>query len=155
MKVVLKEDVRALGRRGEVKEVAVGYARNYLLPRQLAVEATPGNLKLWEAQRQHQAELQLQEESEARALAQRCDGQQLVFQMKSGEQGRLFGSITAKEIIERLQQSLDVTIDKRKLQLDEPLKTVGEHPVKLHLYKGVIATLNITIMAEPPVTDNN
>ena len=147
MKVILKQDVRALGKKGEVKEVADGYARNFLFPRELALEATPGNLKALAAVKEGAAKKELQNETEARALAQKLEALTIDFKAKTGEGGRLFGSITGKDIADRIQQLTRIELDKRKIELDEAIKTLGAHQIKLHIYKGV--TVTVTVKVDP------
>ncbi|HBL36325.1 MAG TPA: 50S ribosomal protein L9 [Firmicutes bacterium] len=148
MEVILLSDVKALGKKGELKEVSAGYARNFLFPKQLAVEATPGNLKQLkeeQARRKHKA---AQDEETARELAAKLGGLTLTFQTKAGEGGKLFGSITGKDIVEQIQQKTKLEIDKKQLNLPEPIKAMGEHEVSIHLYRGVKATIKIQVTAE-------
>jgi large subunit ribosomal protein L9 len=148
MKVILKKDVKALGKSGEVKEVADGYARNYLLPRGLAVEATAGNLKVVADQKEQVVKKEQKEAVEAEQVAARLNGATVQIKTKAGEGGRLFGSITAKEVSEALGATFKLTIDKRKLEIDEAIKTLGTHAVKLHLYKGVVAEITVNVISE-------
>lgn len=148
MKVILKKDVRALGKTGEVKEVADGYARNYLFPRGLAIEATAGNLKVIADRKEHEIKKELKDEDDAKRLAAKLDGSAIDFKTKAGEGGRLFGSITAKDVAEEIQRIFRVEIDKRKLEIDDTIKTMGSHPVKLHLYKGVVAEITVNVIPE-------
>lgn len=148
MKVILKQDVRALGRKGDVKEVADGYARNFLLPKGWAVEATPANMKLLEDQKQSAIRRELQDEAEAKEMAAKLNGLTLNFKVKAGDGGRLFGSVTAKDIADQIQKMIHFELDKRKLELDEAIKAVGDHPIKVHLYKGVTATIHVQVNAE-------
>jgi large subunit ribosomal protein L9 len=148
MKVILLSEVKALGKKGEVKEVNVGYARNFLFPRQLAVEATPGNMKKLKEEQARKRKKAAQDEETARKLAAKLDGLSLTFQTKAGEGGKLFGSITGKDIVEQIQQKTKLTIDKKQLNLPEPIKAMGEHEVTIQLYRGVTATLKIQVTAE-------
>ena len=148
MKVILLNDVKALGKKGELKEVSVGYARNFLFPKKLAVEATPGNLKNLEVEKARRKHKQARDEETARELATELDGLALTFQTKAGEGGKLFGSITGKDIVERIQEKTKLEIDKKQLNLSEPIKAMGEHEVTVHLYRGVTATLKILVTAE-------
>jgi large subunit ribosomal protein L9 len=148
LKVILKKDVRALGKTGEVKEVADGYARNYLFPRGLAIEATAGNLKVIADRKEHEIKKELKDEDDAKKLAVKLDGSAINFKTKAGEGGRLFGSITAKDVAEEIQKIFRVEIDKRKLEIDDTIKTLGSHPVKLHLYKGVVAEITVNVIPE-------
>jgi large subunit ribosomal protein L9 len=148
MKVILKKDVKALGKSGEVKEVADGYARNFLFPRGLAAEATSGNLKVVADQKEQMIKKEQREATEAQQIAAQINGASLSIKAKSGEGGRLFGSITAKEVAEALNATFKLAIDKRKLEINDTIKTVGSHPVKLHLYKGVVAEITVNVTAE-------
>ncbi|NLY91575.1 MAG: 50S ribosomal protein L9 [Firmicutes bacterium] len=148
MKVILLNDVKALGKKGEIKEVTDGYARNYLLPKKLAVEATPGNLKKLEEERAHRALKEARDEGTARELAKKLDGLTLTFQTKAGEGGKLFGSITGKDIVDRIQQETKIELDKKQLNLPETIKTMGEHEVTVNLYRGVTATVKIRVIPE-------
>jgi large subunit ribosomal protein L9 len=148
MKVILKSDVKALGKNGEVKEVADGYARNFLFPRGLAVEATSGNLKVVADRKKQVQKKEQKEADEAQRLAERLNGASVQIKTKAGEGGRLFGSITAKEVAETLAATFKVSIDKRKLEIDDVIKSLGSHSVKLHLYKGVVAEITVNVIAE-------
>lgn len=148
MKVILKQDVRALGRRGEIKEVADGYARNFLLPKGMAVEATPANIKILNDQKVSLARRELHDEAEANELAKQLDGVIVTFYAKSGENGRLFGSITAKDIADQLHKSAGIELDKRKLEIEDSIKTLGNHPVKVHIYKGIVVEITVSVVHE-------
>ncbi|MEZ4665305.1 MAG: 50S ribosomal protein L9 [Thermomicrobiales bacterium] len=133
MKVVLRQDVENLGEKGSVKNVADGYARNYLIPKGMAVVATPGELKVVatnEAVKQRKIQRQ---EQELQGLADRISGQKLVFEARAGSNGRLFGSITNGDIAEKLSAAVGAEIDRRKIVIDEPIRTTGEHPVTVNL----------------------
>ena len=148
MKVILLNDVKALGKKGELKEVTDGYARNFLFPQKLAVEATPGNLKKLEEEQERRERKQAKDEATARELAAQLDGLTLTFQTKAGEGGKLFGSITGKDIVDQIHQQTKLELDKKQLNLPEPIKAMGEHDVTVHLYRGVTATLKIRVTAE-------
>lgn len=148
MKVILLSDVKALGKKGDLKEVTDGYARNFLFPKKLAAEATPGNLKKLEEERSRRKHKEARDEGTARELAAKLDGLTLTFQTKAGEGGKLFGSITGKDIVDRIQQETKIELDKKQLNLPETIKTMGEHEVSVHLYRGVTATLKIRVVAE-------
>lgn len=146
MKVVLRQDVENLGEKGSVKNVADGYARNYLIPRGMAVVATPGELKVVannEAVKQRKV---VRQEQELQGLADRIGGQKLVFEAHAGSNGRLFGSITNGDIAEKLSKIVGSEIDRRKIVIDEPIRTTGDHPVTVNLIgklrPQVIVTVN-------------
>lgn len=148
MEVILLSEVKALGKKGELKEVSAGYARNFLFPKKLAVEATPGNLKKLKEEQARRRHKTAQDEETARELAAKLGGLTLTFQTKAGEGGKLFGSITGKDIVEQIQQKTKLEIDKKQLNLPEPIKAMGEHEVSIHLYRGVTATIKIQVTAE-------
>lgn len=135
MKVIFLKEVKGKGKKGEVKNVSDGYARNYLLKNKIAEEATPGNLKALEAQKRKEDQLEQAEKEEAMNLKDTLADLTLEMKAKSGEAGRLFGSITSKQISEALQKEYGYKIDKRKIELREPIRALGYTtiPVKLHL----------------------
>lgn len=134
MKVILLKDVKGKGKKGEVKNVSDGYARNYLLKNNLAEEATAGNLKVLEAQQRKTEQLEQEEKEEAMDLKDTLADLTVELKAKSGDNGRLFGSITSKQIAEALQKEHGHKVDKRKIELDEPIRALGYTtvPVKLH-----------------------
>ncbi|MBC7075669.1 MAG: 50S ribosomal protein L9 [Syntrophomonadaceae bacterium] len=148
MKVVLTQDVKNLGREGEVKEVADGYARNYLIPKGLALEATPGRLK--EAKeskiRKHNKEKKARER--AKEIREKLDNKVLRIHAKAGEGGRLFGSVTTREISDILQEEFRVDIDKKKIDIGEPIKHLGEYNIKIKLYPSVHAEMKVIVSTE-------
>jgi large subunit ribosomal protein L9 len=148
MKVVLSKDVKDLGRAGEVKEVADGYARNYLLPRRLAVPATTGALKQVEAREQSVARRAANEERDARVIADRLKQQPLKIFPKTGEQGRLYGSVTAADLADALTTLLGQPVDKRKIELEDPIRTLGEYKVPYRVSRTVTATLTVQVERE-------
>lgn len=148
MKVILLKDVKALGKKGDVKEVADGYARNFLFPRSLAMEASTGNMKNLDQEKQaakHRKEL---EEANARELAGRLGQVEVLFKVKVGEGGRLFGSITGKEIAEEIRRASGIAVDKKQIELGEVIKTLGQHTVDIKLYPGVTAKVKVNVNAE-------
>lgn len=147
MKVILIENVPGLGDRGEIKEVAPGYARNYLIPKGLAVVATPGAVQEWKARLAARAAREAREAQQAAELAERMSALTLTFRAKAGPTGRLYGSVTTAEIAERLGQELGVSIDRRKI-LSDPLREVGEHTVTVRLTHGVEAQVRVVVEAE-------
>lgn len=148
MKVILKQDVPRLGKQGDVVNVNDGYARNFLFPRQLAQEATVGSLKEVERQRKLQAAKEQRAEEEARSLAQRLTGSKVVVTARSGEGGRLFGSITNQDIAAAIKKQLKLTVDKRKIELKEPIKALGEYNVTLRLYTDVTSEIKVQVVPE-------
>lgn len=147
MEVILKEDVIKLGSRGDVVKVAEGYGRNFLLPRKLAIEATVGNKKVIEQMRAAALRRSANEKAQAEELAKQFDGLSVSFQRRSGEHDQLFGSVTSGDLAEALEKK-GFNLDRRKIQLHEPLKTVGEFTVPVKLHKEVTAHLKVFIEKE-------
>lgn len=145
MEVILREDVEKLGSRGETVKVAPGYARNFLLPKRLAVAATDSNKKIVEQERQAALRRDAKEAADATELGKMLSGVHLTISQKAGENDQLFGSVTSKDIAELLEKQ-GYTIERRKIQLDNPIKTLGEHKVPVRLHRDVTAdvTLNVT-----------
>jgi large subunit ribosomal protein L9 len=148
MEVLLVKDVKQLGRAGDVKKVSDGYARNFLIPRQLAVAATPGAVKQAETMRQATSRQQAKEMSEAQALAQALDGLTVSFQARAGESDRLYGSITNVHIAEALEAKVGQEVDRRKIELEEPLKELGTHAVTVRLAAGAEAKVTVIVERE-------
>src|SRR5450432_418505 len=144
MEVILKEDVTALGSRGDVVKVAEGYGRNFLLPRKLAIEASAGNKKVIEQMKAASVRRSAKEKTQAEELSKQFDGLSVSFQRKSGENDQLFGSVTSGDIADALAKK-SFNIDRRKIQLHEPLKTLGEFTVPVKLHKEVTAHLKVVI----------
>lgn len=148
MQVLLIKNVDRLGQAGEVKKVEDGYARNYLIPRGLAVPATPGAIKQAELQRSTQARQQTKALTEAQSLAQRLDGMTLTFHARAGEGGRLYGSITNAHIADALQKQIGRAVDRRKIELEEPLKQLGTHAVTIRLAPQAEAKITVVVERE-------
>lgn len=147
MQIILQEDVEKLGSRGQVVEVAEGYARNYLLPRKLAIAATPGNLKRLETIRAALAKGTANEKESAQKLAELLATVSVTLTRKAGANDQLFGSVTAADISEALAAQ-GYHIEKRKLQLDEPIKLIGEYQVTAKLHHEVIAAFKVAVQRE-------
>ena len=148
MEVILKEDVPKLGNRGDVIKVAEGYGRNFLLPHKLAIEANAGNKAVIEQMKAASVRRSAKEKSEAEALAKQFDGLEISFTRKSGENDQLFGSVTSGDIAEALEKK-SFHIDRRKIQVHEPLKTIGEFTIPVKLHKDVTTHLKVVIGKEP------
>jgi large subunit ribosomal protein L9 len=148
MEVLLLKDVEQLGQTGQIKRVADGYARNYLIPRGLAAMATPGAIKQAELQRKSDARRQAKELDEAQALAQVLDGRIVTFQARAGESDRLYGSITNANIADALAEQIDQDVDRRKIEMEEPLKELGTHAVTVRLAPGAEAKVTVIIERE-------
>ena len=147
MKVILKQDVEKLGKAGDIVKVTPGYGRNYLIPRLLATEATPGNVKIVEQERKAQARRDFREKEAAAILARDIVKLTPTIKRKAGEGGSLYGSVTAIDIAEFLVAH-KIDIDKRKIQLDEPIKTVGEYQVPIRLHREVTVPIKVIVEAE-------
>ena len=145
MKVILQKDIRGKGKRGQMIEVSDGYARNYMLPRKMAIEATPDNVNTMRMTDRANAEKRQREREEAFALSNRLKDMTVVVKAKGGGAGRLFGSVTTQEIADALKQTYDITLDKRKIVLDEQIKTVGLYTVRCKLGYEITADLKIKI----------
>jgi large subunit ribosomal protein L9 len=148
MQVLLLQDVEQLGQAGDIKKVADGFGRNYLIPRGLAVVATPGAIKQAELARQASARRQAVALSEAQAMAQLLDGQTVTFQARAGEEDRLYGSITSANIAEALEEKVDQEVDKRKIDLEEPIKELGTHAVTIRLAPEAEAKITVVVERE-------
>lgn len=147
MEVILLKDRRALGRRGEVVEVKPGFARNYLLPQGLALEATAGNVKLFEQQKARLEAEAAKDREAAQEVAARIEGTHVVVRKRASDAETLYGSVTATEIAEALEEK-GVEVDKRRIDLEGGIKTVGDHHVLVHLHAEVSAELVLTVLAE-------
>ncbi len=147
IELILRDDVSSLGKAGDLVRVKPGYARNFLLPRGLAFEATAGNKKRIEAESRARDAAAASDRAEAEALAARIGGASLEFKAKSGEDGKLFGSITAGDIAEQLEAQ-GITVDKRRIELEHPLKLLGFHSVPVRLHHDVQGEVKVNIVAE-------
>jgi large subunit ribosomal protein L9 len=148
MDVILREDIEKVGLRGEVVDVARGFARNYLLPRGLAEPATPARVAELQKLEAKRARHEAQSFEQAQEIAQRLEGQELRFDVPAGETGTLFGSVTATDIAERVWDSLRVRIDRRKLDLPDSIKRIGRYEVPVELFADVTATLRLAVVPE-------
>ncbi len=147
MQVILRQNIEKLGNRGDIVNVADGYARNYLLPRRLAVPATEANKKIVEQERQAHLRREVRERSEAEELARLLAGVTVTIPQKAGEHDQLFGSVTAKDIADALQKQ-NYVVDRRKIQLEEPIKQLGEYKVPVRLHKDVTAEILVQVVKE-------
>lgn len=145
MKVILLADVRALGKKGEIKDVADGYGRNFLIGKKLALEATPQNLKHWEADQRKQAAKAAAELAEAKELAAKIKDMIVEVHEKAGEGGKLFGAVTNKEIADALSAKLGVVIDKRKIDMKDPIKALGVAEVSVRLHPEVHQKFRVSV----------
>lgn len=146
MKVILTTDVKGRGKEGDVIEVARGFAANYLLPREMAILATPGNLKQLEARMHNIHKREAAKRGDAEGLAAQIAGKALVIEAKAGDGGKLFGSVTSGMVADALGAQLGVDVDRKKLDLHGHIKTVGEHTIDVRIYEDVTATLVLTVI---------
>ena len=147
MEIILREDVEKLGARGEVVKVAAGYARNFLLPKRMAVAATEANKKIVEQERQAHLRKEAKAQGEAQDLAKIMTGATVRIAQKAGENDQLFGSVTSKDIAEALTAQ-NYNIDRRKIQLDEPIRQLGEYKVAVRLHKDVTVEITVVVAKE-------
>lgn len=147
MEVILRQDIERLGVRGQIVSVADGYARNYLLPRQLAVPATEANKKIIEQERLAHVRREAREKADAEDLARMLAGVRITLRQKAGEHDQLFGSVTAMDIAEALA-AWNYRIDRRKIQLEHPIKQLGEHKVPIRLHREVTVEILVEVLKE-------
>ena len=148
MIVILNRDVKGTGKAGDIVKVSDGYARNMLIPKGYAKEATEGNVRNLEKQKAIAAEKKAEEKAAAQELAEKINNASITITTKAGEGGRIFGSITSKDIADGLADQQKIAIDKKKIQLDNPIKQTGELTVDIKLYPEVMAKLKATVTAE-------
>ncbi len=148
MKVVLREDVDHLGLKGDVLEVADGYARNFLVPRGLAMRASKGSVAQAASMRRNRDARERRDREAAEAVAAQLRGQRVEVKARAGEGGRLFGSVTAADVADAVQSQLRVEVDRRRVQLDEPLKELGDVDVVIRLHAGVDASVTVAVISQ-------
>ena len=148
MEVILREDIEKLGNRGQVVKVAPGYARNFLLPKRLAVLATDGNKKIVEQERQAHVRREAKQVDEAQDLAKQLTGVTVTISQKAGENDQLFGSVTSKDVADALAAKDFTAVDRRRIQMDEPIKQLGEYKIPVRLHKDVIAEITVIVVKE-------
>ena len=147
MRIVLREDVDNLGRKGDLLEVADGYARNYLVPRGLALRASKGIVKQAESMRRSREVREVRDRASAEEVAAKLSGARVEIKARAGEGGKLFGSVTASDVADAVLAQTGVEIDRRKIELDEPLKELGAADLAVRLHAGVDATLHVEVVA--------
>lgn len=145
MQIVLLEDVKSLGKKGEIVKVNEGYARNFILPRKLGVEATPKNLNDLKLKKANEEKVAAKLLEEAKELGAKLEKASVTLSIKAGDNGKAFGSVSGKEISKAVQDQLGLDIDKKKLVLPEPLKTFGTHEVPVKLHRDVTAKLSVKV----------
>jgi large subunit ribosomal protein L9 len=152
MKVILKQDVEKLGKTGDIVKVAPGYGRNYLIPRHIAAEATPGNIKIIEIEKVAHARRDHREKEAATILAREIVKLTVIVRRKTGEGGSLYGSVTALDVADFLVTH-KIDIDKRKIQLEEPIKAIGEYQVPIRLHREVSVPIKVVVEPEPEAAE--
>ncbi len=145
MEVILKKDIKELGKKDSMVKVSDGYAKNYLIPKGLAVPATSGNVNDMKNKQKSLAEKQAKELAEAKELAAKLEGKTFTLKLKCGENGKLFGAVSNKDIADAIQKDLGIAIDKKKVTLDEPMKKLGTYDIKVRVMAGVSAMIKVVI----------
>ena len=148
MKVILKADIKGVGKKDQVIEASDGYARNFLFPKNLAVEANADNMNKWKAKQQSKQYQKQQEKEEAMHIADKLSKISLKIKVKAGGNGKIFGGVSSKEIAEVLKKEYQMEIDKKKIDLKEPIKTLGERKVEIKLFEGVVGSVRVDVIAE-------
>lgn len=148
MKVILLQDVKGTGKKAEIKEVSEGYARNFLFPRKLAVPATEGNMNTLKEQKRRENKRKEEELKQAQELGKKLEGLTVTLSTKAGEGGRVFGSVTSKQISQELKKKHHLDVDKKKIQLNEPIRSLGVTKVPVKLHPEVIAVLSVQVVEE-------
>ena len=145
MEVILLEDVKSLGKKGQIVKINDGYARNFVLPKKLGLEATPKNLNDLRLKKAREAKEAAEELQAAKELAVKVEEKPVRLTMKTGEGGKTFGTISTKEVAAAAKEQLGLDIDKKKMKLDEPIKTLGNHIITVKLHKDVTAKLTVSV----------
>lgn len=148
MKVILLEDVKGTGKKGQIINVSDGHAKNFLIPKKLAAEATPAALKEWEKQKKDAEKKRRGEIAAAQELGRKLENSPVKIPMKVGENGKMFGSVSTKEIAAAVSSQAGIDIDRKKIVLNDPIKTIGLHKVAVKLYADIAAQLSVEIVAE-------
>jgi large subunit ribosomal protein L9 len=148
MKILLTEDVKKLGKKGEIVDVSDGYAKNFILPKKLGIEATKAIQNEWNIKKGSEANRKQKEKDAAIALAKELNGKSVTIRTKAGEGGRLFGSITTKEVAEQMEQQLGLAIDKKKLTLNTAVKAIGQYTVTVKLHTDASAEITLKVEDE-------
>lgn len=145
MEVILLEDVKSLGKKGQIVKINDGYARNFVLPKKLGLETTPKNLNDLKLKKANEDKIAKEKLEAAKEFAKVLEESTVVVKIKSGEGGRTFGSVSSKEIAQEAKKQLDFDIDKKKIVLDEPIRTLGTHVIQIKLHKDVTAKMNVKV----------
>ena len=148
MKIILLEDVKTLGKKGDVVNVSDGYARNAILPKKLGVEATAKNLNDLKLQNQHADKVAAENLAKAKELAKEIEQKKVVIKIKSGDGGKIFGSVSTKEIVQAAKEQTGLELDKKKMQLTDPIKALGTYEVPVKLHPQVTTKLTVQVVEE-------
>ena len=146
MKVILKENIKGVGKKNEVINASDGYARNFLFPKNLAVEATPENMNKLNSQNEAKQYKKDVEKEKAKEIAKKLENITLQIKVQAGENGKIFGSVSSKEISENLEKQYKISIDKKKIELKEPIKVLGTRTVEARLFEGVIGKIKLNVI---------
>ena len=146
MKIILKQDVKGLGRKEQIVNASDGYAKNYLIPRGIAVEATVGNVNEAKNKQQAAKDKKQRELEQAKEFAARLENKTVTIKARAGDSGKLFGAISGKDIADAIKSQYDAEVDKKKIVLHEPIKTAGEHQLEIRVYAGVTVNINVNIV---------
>ena len=146
MKVILKADIKGVGKKDQIINASDGYARNYLFPKNLAVEANNENMAKLKAKQDSNAYRKSQEKEEAKKVADKLSKILLKIEVRTGENGKIFGGVSSKEIADSLKKKYDIVVDKKKIELKETIKEIGERKVEIKLYEGVVGSLKIDVI---------
>lgn len=148
MKVILKADIKGVGKKGELINASDGYARNYLFPKSLAIEATEGNLAMLNEKKESEKFRKQSEREAAVELSKKMSGSRVVFKVKAGDSGKLFGSITSKDIAEQIKKQLKFDVDKKKIVLDDPIRSIGIYNLEVKIYPEISSKLKVEVIEE-------
>lgn len=148
MKVILKDNIKGVGKKNEVINASDGYARNFLFPKNLAVEATPENMQKLNSQNQAKQYRKDQEKEQAQEIAKKLESITVEIKVQAGENGKIFGSVSSKEVSESLEKQYKIVIDKKKIEIKEPIKVLGARTVDARLFEGVIGKIKINVVSQ-------
>ena len=148
MKVILKDNIKGVGKKNEVINASDGYARNFLFPKNLAVEATPENMQKLNSQNQAKQYRKDQEKEQAQEIAKKLEKITVEIKVQAGENGKIFGSVSSKEVAESLEKQYKIVIDKKKIEIKEPIKVLGTRTIEARLFEGVIGKIKINVISQ-------
>ena len=148
MKVILKDNIKGVGKKNEVINASDGYARNFLFPKNLAVEATPENMQKLNSQNQAKQYRKDQEKEQAQEIAKKLETLAVEIKVQAGENGKIFGSVSSKEISESLEKQYKIIVDKKKIEIKEPIKVLGTRTIEARLFEGVVGKIKINVVSQ-------